>query len=373
MAENSAERDEKTEDATPRRRQESREQGQVAMSTEIVSASMLWAGFGLLLVGGGLVARACAAVLARTLDTLGARGVEPWDVQVPAGIVAASARTVALGALGIVVPMWTIAGLAGYLQVGFQVAPKAVSIDFEKLNPAKNVGKLVGLRGVVRSGLGLVKVVVILLAMGIMAWRELPEIARLAGNDLGPTLAGLGHVALRCTGAALAAIAVVALFDYGYQRWQHERDLMMTRKEIRDEAKATEGDPHVKARVRQIQRELARRRMMEDVPKATVVVTNPTHYAVALRYERGEPGGNGEKRRAPVVVAKGVDGVAQRIKEVAREAGVLCYEDVALARALHARCEIGDEIPEALYQAVAAVLAYVYRVRGELRTEARRA
>lgn len=363
MAENNAERDEKTEDATPRRRQESREQGQVAMSTEIISASMLWAGFGLLIVCGGLVARGCAAVLARSLETLGARGIEAWDVQIPAGIMAGSARAVALGALGIVVPMWLVALLAGYLQVGFQVAPKAISVDVEKLNPASNIGKLLGLRGVVRSGLGLVKVVVILLAMGIMAWRELPEIARLAGNDLGPTLAGLGHVALRCTGAALGAIAVVALADYAYQRWQHERDLMMTRKEVRDEAKATEGDPHVKARIRQIQRDMARRRMMDDVPKATVVITNPTHYAVALRYERDANGGS---RRAPVVVAKGVDAVAQRIKEVAREAGVLCYEDIALARALHARCEIGDEIPEALYQAVAAVLAYVYRVQGQL-------
>lgn len=361
MADNPAERDEKTEDATPRRRQESREQGQVAMSTEIISASMLWAGFGLLLVGGGVLVRACGALLANSLNNVGARGTEVWDVQIPAGILATSFQSVAFAALGIVGPMWCVALLAGYLQIGFEISPKAISVDIAKLNPVQNFGRILGLRGLVRSGLGLLKVVVILASMGIMAWRELPELARLTGNDLGPTLAGLGHVALRCTGAALAAIAGVALFDLLFQRWQHERDLKMTRREIRDEAKATEGDPHVKARIRQIQREMARRRMMDDVPKATVVVTNPTHYAVALRYEREA---TGEKRRAPIVVAKGVDLVAQRIKEVAREAGVLCYEDIALARALHAQCEIGDEIPETLYQAVAAVLAYVYRVQG---------
>jgi flagellar biosynthesis protein FlhB len=361
MAESTAERDEKTEDATPRRRQESREQGQVALSAEIVTASMLWAGFGLLLVGGGLLARACGGLLAESLGNLGARGTEPWDVAIPAGLLGSSFRSVALAVVGIVGPMWCVALLAGYVQIGFQVAPKAIHIDVAKLDPFKNIGRLFGIRGAVRSGLGLLKIIVILGTMGVMVWRELPALARLTGNELGPTLAGVGQVALRATGAALAAIAGVALFDLLFQRWQHERDLKMTRREVRDEAKATEGDPHVKARIRQIQRELARRRMMEDVPKATVVVTNPTHYAVALRYERDAQGG---ERRAPVVVAKGVDFVAQRIKEVAREAGVTCYEDVALARALHAKCEIGDEIPEALYQAVAAVLAYVYRVQG---------
>jgi flagellar biosynthetic protein FlhB len=133
----------------------------------------------------------------------------------------------------------------------------------------------------------------------------------------------------------------------------------MSKKELRDEHKNTDGDPQIKARIRQLQREMARSRMMADVPKATVVITNPTHYAVALEYDResGPAGG-----RAPRVTAKGVDRVAQRIKEVAAKAGVPCYEDVPLARALHASVEIGDEIPERFYQAVAAALAYVFRV-----------
>ena len=151
---------------------------------------------------------------------------------------------------------------------------------------------------------------------------------------------------------------ILGLIDLAFQRWQLERDLRMSRQEIKEENRITEGDPHVKARVRQLQREMATSRMMADVPKATVVVTNPTHFSVALLYDRAAEG------RAPRVVAKGVDFVAQRIRSVAGEAGVLCYEDPALARALHAQADIGQEIPEDLYAAVAEVLAYVYRLQG---------
>jgi len=168
----------------------------------------------------------------------------------------------------------------------------------------------------------------------------------------------VGLVALRATGAALAVILALAVLDALFQRLQHERDLRMTRAEVKEEHRLTEGDPHVRARIRSIQRELAMRRMMSDVPKSTVVVTNPTHYAVALRYER-QAGG---RTSAPIVSAKGVDHLAQRIKAVAAEHGVRCHEDVALARALYARVRVGQEIPEELYGAVAAVIATVYRL-----------
>jgi flagellar biosynthetic protein FlhB len=185
------------------------------------------------------------------------------------------------------------------------------------------------------------------------------RIAALADMELGPALAALGHIALRCAASAIAVVIALALIDVFFQRLQLERDLRMTKQEVRDEMKSTEGDPHIKSRIRQVQREFARRRMMSDVPKATVVVTNPTHYSVALRYDREE-----SRRHAPRVVAKGVDLVALKIREVAREAGVIVYEAPPLARALHANCEIGDEVPVELYQAVANVLAYVYRVQG---------
>ncbi|MBK7878543.1 MAG: flagellar biosynthesis protein FlhB [Planctomycetes bacterium] len=362
MADEDDDKQDKTEDATPRKRQDAREQGQVALSSELVSATLLWAGLGILVVGGGALTQSCGILVANSLGEVGNLGCIELDARATAGLFEQYARTMGLSVLVVIVPMWAVALLAGYLQIGFQIAPKAIRFDPGRLDPVKGMSRLFGVRVVVRTLLALVKVVVILTTMCCMAWSELPKVAALAGNELGPMLDGLGNIAMRCTAAALVSIAVVAVFDWSWQRWQHERELRMSKKELRDEARSTEGDPHLKARIRGIQREMAQRRMMVDVPKATVVITNPTHYAVALRYERDE---HGKAKSAPVVVAKGVDLVAQRIKEVAREAGVPLYEDVPLARALHAQCEIGDEIPEALYQAVAAVLAYVYRIRGE--------
>lgn len=362
MADEDDDKQDKTEDATPRKRQDAREQGQVALSSELVSATLLWAGLGILAVGGGALAQACGALVVNSLGEIGTLGRIELDANSGASLFEQCARSMGLSILVVVVPMWAVALLVSYLQIGFQITPKAIRFDPGRLDPMKGLSRLASPRVFMRTLLALVKVVVILAAMCGMAWRELPKIAALAGNDLGPMLDGLGHIALRCASAALVAIAIVAVFDWSWQRWQHERELRMSKKELRDEARSTEGDPHLKARIRGIQREMAQRRMMVDVPKATVVITNPTHYAVALRYERDE---NGKAKRAPVVVAKGADLVAQRIKEVAREANVPLFEDVPLARALHAQCEIGDEIPEALYQAVAAVLAYVYRIRGE--------
>jgi flagellar biosynthetic protein FlhB len=203
-----------------------------------------------------------------------------------------------------------------------------------------------------------------------VAWSQIGGIANLAGLELGPALVATGHVALRCVGSAVIALLFLAILDLVFQRWQHERDLRMSKQELREEARSTDGDPHVKAQIRRVQRDLARRRMLHDVPKATVIVTNPTHYAVALRYQQST---TGNSESAPRVVAKGVDLVAARIKSLGSEAGVPLFEDVPLARALHARCEIGDEIPTELYTAVAEVLAYVYRIQSERETALQRA
>ncbi|HKX45279.1 MAG TPA: EscU/YscU/HrcU family type III secretion system export apparatus switch protein, partial [Planctomycetota bacterium] len=192
-------------------------------------------------------------------------------------------------------------------------------------------------------------------------WARFPDIVRSADGELRPTLKAGATVLAAAIAGALVAIVLLALVDLLYQRWQHERDLRMTKQEVREDLKQSEGDPHLKARVRQVQRELASRRMMEEVPKATVVVTNPTHFAVALRYELDA--GDGERLGAPRVVAKGADLLAQRIKHVAREHAVPCYEDVPLARSLYARAEVGREVPEDLYEAVATVISFVYRTR----------
>ena len=354
--------DQRTEQATPRRRSEAREKGQVPLSTELIAALLLIAWCAALVLGGGDLARSIGGALSGSLEHMGALGREELSTPAAAALVSDVGLRVGWVMLALTGPLVLFAALAGYLQIGFQVTPKAVEADLAKLNPLKGLQRMFSARTAMRTTLALAKLSVIAGVMALVAWTQLDRIVALAGADLGPALAGVGHVALRCVASALLAVLVLAAADAAFQRWQNERDLRMTRQELREELKNLEGDPHIRARIRRVQRELASRRMMADVPKATVVVTNPTHYAVALRYERAPEGG--KPAGAPRVVAKGVDRVAERIKEVAREAGLLCYEDVPLARALHARCEIGDEVPVELYQAVAEVLAYVYRIQG---------
>jgi len=353
---------EKTEDASPRKREESREKGQVALSAELMSATALVAGFGAVLLAGGIIGQATAAMVISTTHGLSSDVLTNLTAEGVAHVLGNAGRTAALAITPIVAPLFLIVTLTGYAQAGIRIAPQAIQWNPNKLNPVENVSKLFSARSAVRTAGALLKIVVIATSMSLVAWRELPHIAALSGAELGPLLKGMMTVAIRCTVAALIAIVALAILDYLYQRFQHEKDMKMTKKELKDEMKNMEGDPQLKGRIRKVQRELARMRMMDEVPKATVVITNPTHYAVALRYDRSTDQSEG---RAPRVVAKGIDHVAQRIKAVAREANVVCYEDVPLARALHAQVEIGDEIPEAIYQAVASVLAYVYRIQGD--------
>jgi flagellar biosynthetic protein FlhB len=357
MAEYS-DREQRTEEATPRRRDEARQRGQVPLSSELVSAVGLATGVVVLGLGGPDLVRSVARELERGLGALATTGRRALDVPESAALLEDSVGPV-LGVLAtIVLPIVLACALAGYVQVGFRFAPKVLEVDPSKLDPVRGLQRLFSLRALVRTGSSLLKVLLVTAAAATVVWKHVPEIARVGTSELGPLMLALGVVALRTTAAALAVILALAALDALFQRRQHERDLRMTRAEVKEEHRLTEGDPHVRARIRAMQRELAMRRMMADVPKATVVVTNPTHYAVALRYER-----EGTTSAAPVVIAKGVDHLAHRIRELARASGVACHEDVALARALYARVRIGQQIPEELYGAVAAVLATVYRLQ----------
>lgn len=366
MAEHDEDRGNRTEEATPRRRQEAREKGQVALSVELVAAVLLTGWLGALAFGGGALARALGASLVRSIQELPARAAGDLSAREAAGLAVGLAGSAALPLAVLVLPLVLLALAVGYGQVGLVVATSAVQPELSRIDPARGLRRLFGARSAFRVGLALAKLTGIAVAIAVTAWLSVPKVAALASAEVGPALAGIGHVALRSSAAGLAVALAFGLADLLYQRFQHERDLRMTRAEVREDLRASEGDPLVRARVRRVQRELARRRMLDEVPKATVVVTNPTHYSVALNYERVQDEGPGEARRAPRVVAKGVDDAALRIREIARAAGVPVRESPPLARALHARCAVGDEIPADLYRAVAAVLAYVYRVRGEL-------
>jgi flagellar biosynthesis protein FlhB len=353
-------REQRTEDATPRRREEARERGQVPMSSELMAVAGLAAGAGVLGLGGPRLAAVLAAELENAFGLLGDFGTRELDVPAAAALLSACARSVLAALALVVVPIVLLCVFTGYAQIGLRLSPKAIEVDPSKLDPIKGLQRVFSLRAVTRTGFSLAKVILITLVATTVAWLHVDEVVHVGVNELGPLLAALGVVLTRTAAAVLLVVLLLAVADVFVQRFQHERDLRMTRAEIKEEHRMTEGDPHVRARIRAVQREFAMRRMMSDVPQATVVVTNPTHYAVALRYEREPSDG---VRRAPLVLAKGIDHLAQRIKEVARANGVACREDVPLARALYARVAVGQEIPEELYGAVAAVLATVYRVQ----------
>jgi len=250
-----------------------------------------------------------------------------------------------------------VAALAAPIVIGgWNFSGQALVPQFSRLNPVAGFGRMWSSRGLVELGKGLAKVGVI----GVIAWVLLKGLTpQLMGLTSEPLRQAIGHSA-ELAGYSLlvlaCGLAVIAAVDVPFQLWQHARDLRMTRQEVREEYKESEGSPETRGRIREAQRALARGRMLHDVPKADVIVTNPTHYAVALRYDEN-------KNRAPIVVAKGTELLALKIREIATESGVPIVEAPPLARALYKSVELGREVPAALYVTVAQVLTYVYQLR----------
>lgn len=249
--------------------------------------------------------------------------------------------------------MLVIVALAvNYYMVGWMISTKALKPKFSQLNPIKGFGKFFKLKSLVELAKSLFKV----FAIGYLAYYvvhgKLQLIISMADMDYFDILELLFMILFEILLKISALVFFMAVLDWTYQKWQHNKDLMMTKVEVKEERKQMEGDPKIKSKIRQIQREMARQRMMEAVPQSDVVVTNPTHYAVALKYSPGE-------NKAPVVLAKGQRLIALRIREIARENGVLIHEDPPVARSLFKTVDIGDEIPENLYKAVAEILTLV--------------
>ncbi len=353
------EKDEKTEEATAKRLNEAREEGQVPFSSEIMSAATLVAGLLAFVTVGPRLAQAAGAGVAGGLARVGDLGPAELDDHSFVALLRGAVQGVLPTLLMLILPVVILAAVIGLAQVGgLRLSPKAVQPKPNKLDPIAGLKRMFSVTAWTRTGLAALKLIALGTTVVLVTWKDILRVGNLAGGDLGPVVRAIGFLASKVAIAGVLAILALSIFDLWFQRTQFAKDMRMSKKEIKDENKSTEGDPMVKARIRQIQREVASRRMMEAVPDATVVVTNPTHFAVALDYDDQSSG-------APRVVAKGVDQVAQRIKSVAREAGVLIYEDPPLARALHRSCDIGDEVPEDLFAAVAGVLAYVYRVQGK--------
>jgi flagellar biosynthetic protein FlhB len=246
--------------------------------------------------------------------------------------------------------------LSNYLQIGFIFSPEAVAPKMEKIDPFKGFARLFSLRSLVELVKSVLKMAVIAVIVWFTLKDELRNLIPLMDDSLMGILVYTGKVIFRIMITTCWVLIVLALMDYLYQRWEYEKGLRMSRQEVKDEYKQSEGDPFVKARIRRIQREIARKRMMANVPKADVVVTNPTHLAVAIRYDA-------DKMYAPVVVAKGAGYMAEKIRDIARTHGVPVIENKPVAQLLYKMVDVDGAIPEDLYRAVAEILAYVYGLK----------
>ena len=354
MADESSTSQEKTEQATPYRREESRKKGSVARSVEMNSAFILVFGLLILYFGGAALASTIASISRTLFSNASTMVINPTSVHhyTVEGL---------LACLYLLAPMLIgllVVGLgASVAQVGFYFAPEALALKWHKLNPISGMQKVfISRRAMAELLKNLLKVLIIALVAFFSIKGMLADTLSLMDGDVPGILTFLVSASLGAGFKMGLAFLALALFDYLFQRYEFERDIRMTKQEVKEETKTTEGDPLIKGRIRTVQRQIAYKRMMHDVPKADVVVTNPTHIAVALKYEA-------EKMDAPRVIAKGAERIAEKIKEIARLHEVPIVEDKVLARALYKTVDIGEAIPEKLFQAVAQLLAYIFKMK----------
>lgn len=344
---------EKTELPSQRRIEQAREEGDVPRSRELATCTILLAAGGGMWVLGESLMMQIRQMLSASLSLSRA---EMFDMQLLMTRTSAHIGDVLIAFSPMALLLVVVALGSPLLIGGWMFSTKALGPNFGKLNPMSGLSNMVSLRALVE----LMKAIGKTSLIGCVAWivitSKLDTMMALCVEPLKTGSAHLGHLLVISFLSIVSGLVIIAFIDAPYQIWQYARKLKMTRQEVRQEAKESEGNPEIKAKIRAQQREMARRRMMTEIPTADVVVTNPTHYAVALKYTDGKMG-------APKVVAKGAGEVAARIREIARENKVPMLEAPALTRALYRHAELGDEIPEALYIAVAEVLAYVFQLR----------
>jgi len=343
---------EKTEQPSARRIEQAREEGQIPQSRELASFLVLFVGVAVLMTMGGWMGERIARLI-RTL--LAFEEAQAFEVTTLLALLPLVVKE-SLIALSPLFVLLIVAAIAGHVAVGgLLFVPKLLLPKWSRLNPAAGIKRVFSINGLVE----LAKAVAKTLLVGAVAWwvltSEVDTVVTLLSMPLEVAAKRFVDDLGWSTLWLVAALALIAAVDVPYQLWSYTKNLRMTKEEVRREYKETEGDPQVKGRIRSLQREMARRRMMAEVPKATVVVTNPTHFAVALRYEP-------ERMAAPVVVAKGRGALALRIRALAEEARVPRVEAPALARSLYVHTEVGEAIPAGLYMAVAEVLAYLYQL-----------
>ena len=345
---------EKTEVPTEKKRRESREEGQVAFSKELSSAALL-AGIVLTLVATSpIILDAMRQLMSQIFRDL----AQSEELSID------SIFTLSGEILSIILPAFApfaaviifVGILASVLQVGVLITFKAIAPKFNKISPLTGLKRLFSSQSLADFLKSMAKLIIVGFVGYLTCIDKITELNGLSVSTPESILIYNFTVVAEVAGKIVLALVAIAIFDYFYQRWHHEQQLMMTKQEVKDETKQTEGDPLLKARIRQIQREMSNARMMQEVPKADAVIVNPTHFSVAILYDR-------DVMTAPEVIAKGADHLALRMRTVARENNVPILERPELARDLYANVEIGDDIPERFYKAIAEILAFVYRLR----------
>lgn len=343
---------EKTEKATPRRKREARRKGQVVKSNEVITV--------LLLTFILLVLKLWLPYILRGFGSFFAHVLTYTKIELTMYTAMVLLLEMVVITAKMVGPILFVAMVAGYtanvLQIGFLVTAEPLKMDFSRLNPVKGFQRIFSKRALAE----LIKTILKTCLVGFVAFyflfKQLPRLSLLMDFPIDISLYTIGDITFTTGWRILAVLVFIAIADYIYQVYEYEKSLKMSKQEIKDEFKTEEGDPYLKAELKARQRQLVSRRMMQEVPEATVVITNPTHLAIALKYT--------EELEVPIVVAKGKKFIAQKIKEVALEHEIVIVEDKKLARLLYREVEIGMPIPVELYKAIAEVLAYVYKLKG---------
>jgi len=346
---------EKTEDASSRKLGKAREQGQVSKSMEIPSVFVLLAGVLALRAFAPMIYKNCLAILDHTLRFEGVPLLTDSEVIT---IFFSYSEIMFLMLVPILAAVFIAAALSNLLQVGFHISWEAIQPKLSKINPISGLMEKFSSRSLIELVKSVLKLVVVFAVAWFTVKGELDNIIRLYDNSISFIMLYIMKLSFKIIIRILLVMAMVAILDYAYQKWKFLEDQKMTKQEVKDEFKQTEGDPQVKSRIRQIQAQAARQRMMADVPKADVVVTNPTRLAVAIKYDSAT-------MDAPTLLAKGAGAVAANIRRIAEEAGVPLVENKELARNLYSMVDIGQTVPAELFQAVAELLAYVYKLRGK--------
>ena len=349
----------KTEKATPKKLDDARKEGRVARSSDLINGFMLLLMFFVLKLFGGIMANLFLDSFVKYYNKASDISMEVFDVKQAVNLSNEIVIDIVIASLPVLIGSFVVALVGNIVQVGWKVTGKPLKPKLDRLNPIGGFKRMFSQEKVVE----LIKSILKVLAIALVAYNEVKDrwkfILNLYDFEFMQAVLNIFDIVLDVGIKISVIFVIIGLADFGYQKWKHLHDLRMSKQEVKDEMKQSEGDPQIKGQIRQKMREGARRRMMQDLPKADVVITNPTHFAVAVKYDK-------ETAEAPYVLAKGADYVAANIKEIAKQNNIEIVENKPLARMLYYNVEIGDQIPPELYQMVAEVLAYVYSVKNKV-------